>query len=100
MPLPFILLIVLLIQAATMDGAGDGVARYLDFSNWSALSENGIWQAAIGQCFFSLSVCMGVMTAFGSYNPIKQDIATDEKVIAFSSVAMSCLSGFVVYCIQ
>lgn len=99
MPLPFILLLILLIQAATMDGAGDGVSRYLDFSNWDALSDNGIWQAAIGQCFFSLSVCMGVMTAFGSYNPIKQDIATDEKVIAFLDVGASIISGFVVYCI-
>merc|ERR1719162_818376 len=99
MPLPFILLIILLIQAATLDGAGDGVARYLDFSNWSALSENGIWQAAIGQCFFSLGVCMGVMTAFGSYNPVTQDIATDEKVISFMDVFASIMSGFVVYCI-
>lgn len=99
MPLPFILLIILLIQAATLDGAGDGVARYLDFSNWDALSENGIWQAAIGQCFFSLGVCMGVMTAFGSYNPVTQDIATDEKVISFMDVFASIMSGFVVYCI-
>ena len=40
---------------------------------------------------------MGVMTAFGSYNPIKQDIATDEKVIAFLDVFASIMSGFVVY---
>merc|ERR1719295_1897818 len=99
MPLPFILLIILLIQAASMEGAGDGVARYLDFTNWSALSENGIWQAAIGQCFFSLGVCMGIMTAFGSYNPVNQDIATDEKVISFLDVGCSLMSGFVVYCI-
>jgi len=99
MPLPFILLIILLIQAAMLDGAGDGVSRYLDFSNWDALSENGIWQAAIGQCFFSLGVCMGVMTAFGSYNPVNQDIATDEKVISFMDVGASIISGFVVYCI-
>jgi len=70
-----------------------------DFSNWDALSDSGIWNAAIGQCFFSLSVCMGVMTAYGSYNPIRQDIATDEKVIAFLDVFASLMSGFVVYAI-
>merc|ERR1719461_83698 len=99
MPLPLILLVILLIQAATLDGAGDGIERYMDFSNWDELSDSPIWIAAIGQCFFSLSVCMGVMTAFGSYNPINQYIATDEKVIAFLDVGASLMSGFVVYCI-
>ena len=63
------------------------------------MSDSPLWIAAIGQCFFSLSVCMGVMTAYGSYNPIDQDIATDEKVIAFLDVGASLMSGFVVYCI-
>jgi len=40
-----------------------------------------------------------VMTAFGSYNPVTQDIATDEKVISFMDVFASIMSGFVVYCI-
>merc|ERR1719330_598696 len=38
------------------------------------------------------------MTAFGSYNPISQDVATDE-VISFLDVGASLMSGFVVYCI-
>eukprot|EP01083_Nonionella_stella_P226704 804887_1 len=40
---------------------------------------------------------MGLMTAYGSYNPRRQDIATDEKVIAFVDVFASLMSGFVVY---
>ena len=99
MPLPFLLLFILLIKAATLDGSWRGVKEYFDFSNWSELGSTNVWTAAIGQCFFSLSVCMGVMTAYGSYNPKKQDIATDEKVIAFLDVAASLMSGFVVYSI-
>ena len=83
----------------TLDGAGDGIKRYMDFSNWEELSDSPLWMAAIGQCFFSLGVCMGIMTAFGSYNPVDQDIATDEKVISFLDVGASLMSGFVVYCI-
>merc|ERR1719266_986606 len=94
-----VLLFVLLIKAVTLPGSGDGIERYMDFSNFDELSGSPLWIAAIGQCFFSLSVCMGVMTAFGSYNPITQDIATDEKVIAFLDVGASLMSGFVVYCI-
>merc|ERR1719203_906000 len=92
-------LVILLIKGLTLDGAWNGIKTYWDFSNWDELSSSGIWNAAIGQCFFSLSVCMGVMTAYGSYNPIRQDIATDEKVIAFLDVFASLMSGFVVYCI-
>ena len=71
----------------------------MDFSNFEELNDSPLWIAAIGQCFFSLSVCMGVMTAFGSYNPINQDVATDEKLISFLDVGASLMSGFVVYCI-
>merc|ERR550525_198914 len=99
MPLPFLLLFILLIKAVTLPGAGDGISRYMDFSNFEELSDSPLWIVAIGQCFFSLSVCMGVMTAFGSYNPISQDVTTDEKVISFLDVGASLMSGFVVYCI-
>merc|ERR1719362_974126 len=97
--MPFLLLFILLIKAVTLPGAGDGISRYMDFSNFEELSDSPLWIAAIGQCFFSLSVCMGVMTAFGSYNPISQDVATDEKVISFLDVFASLMSGFVVYAI-
>ena len=40
---------------------------------------------------------MGVMTAFGSYNPKTQDVATDEKIISFADLLASLMSGFVVY---
>ncbi len=87
MSLPLLLLFIRLIKGLTLDGAWKGIKAYWDFSNWDYLSETGIWNAAIGQCFFSLSVWMGVMTACGSYNPKRQDVGT------------SLLSGFVVYSI-
>jgi len=99
MPLPFLLLLVMLIKGLTLEGAGQGIREFWNFSNWEELGKPDIWVAAIGQCFFSLSVCMGVMTAYGSYNPIKQDIATDEKVIALLDIGASLLSGFVVYAV-
>eukprot|EP01084_Bolivina_argentea_P212768 361596_1 len=99
MPLPFVLLVILLVKGLTLEGAWRGIKAYWDFSNWDDLSDSTIWNAAVGQCFFSLSICMGVMTAYGSYNPKRQDIATDEKVIAFLDVFASLMSGFVVYSI-
>ena len=97
MPLPFLLLFILLIKAVTLEGSWEGIQQYFNFSRWDELGGPGIWNAAIGQCFFSLGVCMGVMTAYGSYNPKKQDIATDEKVISGLDLSASLMSGFVVY---
>ncbi len=65
MPVPLILLFVMLIKGLTLDGAWKGIKAYWDFYNWYYLSDSGIWNAAIDQYFFSLSVCMGVMTAYG-----------------------------------
>ena len=97
MPLPLLFLLVLLIRSSLLKGAGDGIEEYLDFSEWNELKSSGVWDAAVGQCFFSLSVCMGVMTAYGSYNPIRQNIAFDEKVISLLDLFTSLFAGFVVY---
>eukprot|EP01083_Nonionella_stella_P176284 616404_1 len=94
MTLPFRLLFILLIKRLTIDGAWRGIKAYWDLSNCDDLSESTIWNAAVGQCFFSLSICMCVMTAYGSGNPRRQDIATAEKVIAFLDVFASLMSGF------
>ena len=42
MPLPFLLLFILLIKGLTLPGAGDGIRRYLDFSDWSELGNIGM----------------------------------------------------------
>lgn len=34
-----------------------------------ALDLPDIWIRATSQIFFSIGVCMGIMTSFGSYNP-------------------------------
>ena len=44
MPLPLFFIFILLIKGATLDGAGDGIAAYLDFSNWDKLSDSTIWR--------------------------------------------------------
>eukprot|EP01083_Nonionella_stella_P146928 462759_1 len=74
--LPFRLLFILLIKRLTLDGAWRGIKAYWNLSNCDDLSESTIWNDAVGQCFFSLSICMCVKTAYGSGNPLCQDIGT------------------------
>lgn len=97
MPVPIICLLIMLIKVLTLEGAMDGIREYIWEVDFDMLSDLDIWNNAIGQAFFSLSVCMGVMTAYTSFTPAGQSVATDEKVVAFADVGIAFMSGFVIY---
>jgi len=95
MPVPCLFLLILLIKAVTLKGAGDGISDYLS-TDISRIGDAQLWLDAVGQCFFSLSVCMGVMTAYASFTQ-KGSVALDEKVVAFADVSIAFISGFCIY---
>jgi len=95
MPVPVLFLLILLIKALTLEGSGDGVSDYLS-TDISKLGDAQLWLDATGQCFFSLSVCMGVMTAYSSFTR-SGSVALDEKVVAFADVSIAFISGFCIY---
>ena len=65
MPLLALLLLVLVANSATLDGFGEGVA-FLFVPKWEDVTVQTFLDA-IGQAFFSLSVAMGILVAYGSY---------------------------------
>jgi len=95
MPVPCLFLLILLIKALTLSGADDGIEEYLT-TDISRIGDAQLWLDAVGQCFFSLSVCMGVMTAYASFTQ-KGSVALDEKVVAFADVSIAFISGFCIY---
>ena len=52
---------------------------------------------AIGQVFYSLSIMMAIMIAYGSYLSDSANIAKDATVIAFADLGVSILSGIVMF---
>ena len=70
MPILLVLLVGLCVYTFTIPGIWDGLKYYLypDFSHLSASTFLG----AIGQLFYSMSLAMGIMIAYGSY--MKKDI--------------------------
>ena len=56
-----------------------------------------MWADAVAQIFFSIGVCMGSLTSYGSYNPIKKPIIADTFIIALSNSLVSFVSGFAVW---
>jgi NSS family neurotransmitter:Na+ symporter len=60
------LVILLGIYSLTLGGAGEAFS-FMFSPDWSALSEPGVYFAAMGQAFFTLSLGMGVMITYRSY---------------------------------
>uniref|UniRef100_A0A7S3CRJ8 Uncharacterized protein n=1 Tax=Strombidium rassoulzadegani TaxID=1082188 RepID=A0A7S3CRJ8_9SPIT len=58
---------------------------------------DGVWSDAAGQIFFSIGVCMGIMTSYGSYNHVKKPIIMDNMVIALGNSTTSFIAGFAVW---
>lgn len=94
--LPVICLVILVIKGFTMPGALEGM-KALFIPDFSALSNAQLWVDAVGQVFFSLSIMMAIMFAYGSFLDRKADIAKDAMIIAFSDMAVSVLAGIVMF---
>ncbi len=103
-PLPVCIIICLIARGATLPGSYNGIRWYLageeipgaDAED-GGLSSNSIWPEAAGQIFFSIGVCMGIMTSYGSYNPVDQPIISNSFIIALTNSFVSFLSGFAVF---
>ncbi|VDI69197.1 Hypothetical predicted protein [Mytilus galloprovincialis] len=93
---PYVILLILLIRGATLDGAIDGV-KYFLIPEWSKLADLKVWIAAAGQMFFSLSVSFGGIIMFGSYNKFSNNVYGDALLIAVMDLVTSIIAGFVIF---
>ncbi len=95
MPLLFILLLLLIVRALTLEGAGAGIRFYLkpDFSKISG----GTVVMALGQALFSLSLGMGTMMTYGSYLNKKESIITASADVCFYDTLIAVMAGFLIF---
>lgn len=95
-PLPYLLLIVLLVHGLMQQGSVEGLIYYLT-PTWDILKNVDVWMAAYGQVFFSLSLGFGIMIAYASYLKEKEDISWQASFAALSNSATEFFAGFVVF---
>ncbi len=95
-PLPWLLLLILAVRGVTLEGAGAGLNYFLN-PDWSKLLDPGVWLAAYGQIFFSLSLAFGVMITYASFLPRKSDISNNAVIISLSNCATSFLAGITIF---
>lgn len=96
--IPWVLLIILVIRGLTLPGAIEGLKYYLT-PDFTALLKPGVWLAAYGQIFFSLSLGMGTMIVYSSYLPKKSDISNNSYITSLANCGTSFFAGFAVFSI-
>jgi len=95
MPLLFVLLIVLLIYAYNTGEFGLA-ARFMFSFNAQDLS----WEAALvalGHAFFTLSLGMGAIMAYGSYMPSTASIGKTVLIVAFLDTLVALIAGLAIF---
>ncbi|CAD7077283.1 unnamed protein product [Hermetia illucens] len=93
---PYVVMIALLIRAVTLDGAVDGIIYFLK-PNWNELLNPKVWYSATTQLFFSLSVCMGSVVMFASYNNFSHNIYRDAMIVTTLDTFTSLLAGTTIF---
>lgn len=94
--LPVLLLLFMAVKGCTMNGAMEGLRMFF-VPDLAAFRDASLWIDAVGQVFYSLSIMMAIMFAYGSYLDEKANIAVDCTIIALSDAAVSVLSGIVMF---
>lgn len=93
---PYVVLITLLIRAATLKGTWDGI-KYFITPDFGMLLNPKVWYSAITQLFFSLSVGQGTIIMFSSYNPFDHNIYRDAMIVTTMDTFTSLLGGFTIF---
>lgn len=95
MPLLFVFLIILVVRALTLEGAGEGLRFFLtpDFSNIT--SESILF--ALGQSFFALAVGLSCMVTYSSY--LKKDVSLPFSAgwVVTMNLIVSFLAGIAIF---
>ncbi len=95
MPLLFLLLVVLLAYAFNSGGFMAG-AEFLLSPNWEAMSVDGLL-VAMGQAFFTLSLGMGAMMAYGAYVPANASIGNTVITVALLDTVVAIAAGLAIF---
>lgn len=95
MPCLFLILLLIIVRSITMPGAMEGLSfifrpRLSDFTAGSV-------SAALGQVFYSLSLCMGITITYGSYLDKGADIPKSCLHIALLDSAIAVLAGIAIF---
>ena len=91
----FVLMIVLAVHSATLDGAREGLSFYLvpDFSK----IDGSVIVGAMNQAFFTLSIGIGSMAIFGSYIGKERSLLGESVNVIILDTFVAIMAGFIMF---
>ena len=95
--LPVAMLVILAIKGFIGNPNLGLALKTLFVPDWSSFGDPKLWINAMGQAFYSLSIMMAIMFAYGSFLRKDSNIAVDSIIIAVGDLAISVLSGIVLF---
>jgi NSS family neurotransmitter:Na+ symporter len=94
-PALLLLMLALLGYSITSGSFSQGV-DFMFRPNFAALTWQGVL-AAMGQAFFTLSIGMGAIMAFGAYLPKETSITTASTAVVLADTGIAILAGLVIF---
>ena len=95
MPLLFVLLLIIIARSVSLPGAAKGLA-FMFLPDLSSFSLNSV-SSALGQVFYSLSLCMGITITYGSYLSEKENIPRSCVSVAGLDTIIAVLAGIAIF---
>ncbi|WP_178023494.1 sodium-dependent transporter [uncultured Paenibacillus sp.] len=90
-----VLLVILMIRALTLPGAGAGVSFFLQ-PDFSKLSPEAAL-VALGHAFFSLSLGMGILLTYGAYVDKRQSLGSATLAIGAGDLIYALIAGLIIF---
>lgn len=98
MPALIVMLAIIVLRAITLDGAAEGL-NVLFTPDFGALADPGVWIAAYGQVFFSMSIAFSIMIAYSSYLPRRTDLSNSAFIVGLSNAGFEFLAAIGVFAV-
>uniref|UniRef100_A0A8C6XYH9 Transporter n=1 Tax=Naja naja TaxID=35670 RepID=A0A8C6XYH9_NAJNA len=93
---PYVVIVVLVIRGATLEGSIEGVYFYLSTVSLSPCLEK-VWNDAASQIFYSLGIGFGGLLSMASYNKFDNNVIRDTLVIGIGNCCTSFFAGFAIF---
>ena len=94
-PALLVLMLVLLGYSINSGGFAEGLS-FMFSPNWNELGWDGVL-IALGQAFFTLSIGMGAVMAYGAYLPEETSITAASGTVVVADTGIAMLAGLVIF---
>ena len=95
MPVLFGILLLLLVSALSMDGAGEALA-FIFKPDFARLEPAG-WLEALGHSFFTLSLGMGAMITYGSYLKRRESVVSAGATVVVLDTVIAFVATVIMF---